>query len=380
MKITKVKYDLIIIGAGVAGLAHTVTAIEKGLSVLLLEKNNKVYGASVQNFGVIWPIGQPQGPRFERAMRTREKWIDMSEKAGFWVKKNGSLFLAYHHSEMELLSEYHKKFGFKTKLLSPNQITSTYNHVNDDGLEGGLYSETEITIDPGKAIYALVNWLKTRSLCDVHFNEQVTHVETGMVHTTKSVYEADQVLICSGADYHHLFPKLMEQTDLIRCKLQMMRTYPLPKDQHIGPTLCIGLTLNHYDSFRNCNSFQSLSHHISTTFPEYDKYGIHVMIAQNREGELIVGDSHEYGHSFDSINRHEINQLIINYCKRFMKHPLPAIKQHWNGIYTKADGRTEVMFSPEKDVTIINGLGGSGMTLSFGLAQEFLECLLVDSN
>lgn len=375
MKITKVKYDLIIVGAGIAGLAHAITSIEKGLSVLLLEKNSQVYGASVQNFGLIWPIGQPPGLLYDRAIRTREKWIEMADKAGFWVKKNGSLCLAYHFSEMELLAEYHKSFGYKTRLLTPGQVISAYPHVNDEGLLGGLYSETEITVDPRKAIYALVNWLKTRSLCDVHFNEQVLNVETGIVHSTKAVYEAEQILICNGADYEYLFPNVMEQTDIVRCKLQMMRTYPLSGSQDIGPTRYSGLTLKHYDSFRKCDSFEALSQHLLSTLPEFDKYGIHVMVAQNREGELIVGDSHEYGHSFDVINRHEINQLILSYYKRFMKIPLPPIRHHWNGVYAKAKGRTEILLSPMKDVAIINGLGGAGMTLGFGFAQEFLHCL-----
>jgi len=50
--------------------------------------------------------------------------------------------------------------------------------------------------------------------------------------------------------------------------------------------------------------------------------------------------------------------------------------QTWNGIYPKkTDGKTEFMHQPEPGVTIVNGLGGNGMTLSFGLAEEVVSVL-----
>ena len=47
--------------------------------------------------------------------------------------------------------------------------------------------------------------------------------------------------------------------------------------------------------------------------------------------------------------------------------------QSWHGIYPKrTNGETEFIHHPQQGVTIVNGIGGAGMTLSFGLAEEVI--------
>lgn len=45
--------------------------------------------------------------------------------------------------------------------------------------------------------------------------------------------------------------------------------------------------------------------------------------------------------------------------------------QSWHGIYPKmTNGAYELIVDIEPGVTLINGLGGNGMTLSFGLCEQ----------
>ena len=97
------------------------------------------------------------------------------------------------------------------------------------------------------------------------------------------------------------------------------------------------------------------------------------MMSQNGNNELVIGDSHEYGFTHDPFNREDINTMILDYLKKFARFPSWTIQQIWNGTYVKMKEGTELVISPEQGVTIVNGLGGAGMTLSFGLLEEIVS-------
>jgi len=371
-----IKYDVCIVGAGIIGLAHAVIAVEKGLSVLIVEQEQQSYGASVRNFGLIWPIGQPPGELYERALKSRNKWVEMSEKAGLWAFQNGSIHVAHKHDEFEVLNEYHSKFGNETRLLNAEEVMKISPHVNPNNLLGGLYSSTEVNVDPKKAIYALGYWLSIQQNCDIRFGVKTLAVETGYIHTTQGSFQANQIYICNGADFLSLYPKVFAESGLIKSKLQMMRSRSQPIDFKLGPTICGGLTLRHYASFEQCESLEQLKVRVADKMQDYDKWGIHVMVSQNRENELVIGDSHEYGLSFDPFDKEDINKLIIDYMKTFLTVERLDIKETWHGVYAKLPGKTEFVNIPEPGVKIINGFGGAGMTFSFGYAIEEIDRLI----
>jgi FAD dependent oxidoreductase TIGR03364 len=183
------------------------------------------------------------------------------------------------------------------------------------------------------------------------------------------------VIIANGADFETLYPSVFAASDLTRCKLQMMRTGPQPRGWRMGPALAAGLTMRFYKSFAQCPSLPALAHRIAESMPKYDRWGIHVMASQMPDGTITLGDSHEYGLEVDVFNKEEIDHLILEYLREFVMLPNPAIAERWSGVYPKHPDLAYFLADPEPGVKIVNGLGGGGMTLSFGLADQVVSSL-----
>ena len=366
----------IVVGAGIVGLATARALSLKGFTVTVIEKNEKAIGASIRNFGMIWPVGQPDGKLYDRALRSKIIWKEMADDIGLWYEESGSLHLAYHADEWQVLQELHEIFlnnQRQVSLMNKHIITGKFTGVNSNGLLGGLFSDTEMIIDPREALTLIPVYLS--EYLDVKFiwGKAVTSVDTGKVHLNKDVMEADVICICSGADFETLFPEEFSALGITKCKLQMMRFACADEHFRIGTSLCGGLSLIHYDSFKVAPSLLTLKERYQKEMAEYLQWGIHVMVAQNQNGELTVGDSHQYGLTHEPFDQNFINELITDYLQQFAVTDDWQLTQTWNGIYPKmTNGQTDVFIQPDKDVYIINGLGGAGMTLSLGFTEEIV--------
>lgn len=367
------KYDLVIVGAGVVGLAHAYQAELKGLKTLVIEKERMAIGASVRNFGMVWPIGQPQGYLYDRAIKSREIWVELSKKVNFWASESGSIHLAYAKDEWNILDEYHTNWGQNTQLLAPKEVLKHSPNVNPLNLIGGLFSTTEVNVNAKEAIHSIASYLKQQPNIDIHYGEQVQNIEYPSVQTTDATYIADRVLVCSGSDFMTLYPEIFKHSPLIKSKLQMLRSTAQPASFALGPMLCGGLTLRHYASFESCSGLQAYKQRISEESPWFDEWGIHVMASSNEFNEIVIGDSHEYGLSFDPFNKQKINDYILDYLQGFLLLPNREISDTWYGVYAKNPEGTEFVHEVEDRVTIVTGFGGAGMTFSFGFAHEFMR-------
>jgi FAD dependent oxidoreductase TIGR03364 len=369
------KPSAIVIGAGIVGLATARALAVRGYQVTVFERNERAVGASIRNFGMVWPIGQPTGHLYERAMLSRNIWKQTCIEAGIWHDEVGSMHLAYEDDELEVMEQYAdlNKGLRNCALLNPQQALQKSAAINPNGLKAALWSGEEMIVEARAAIGKIAQHLADQYEVIFHWNTAISKTGHSRVTSGNQSWQADEIFICSGSEFETLYPELFVQSGITKCKLQMLRLTAQPNDWRIGPALCGSLSMIHYPGFQSAPALPSLRRRYEEEYAEYLKWGIHVMVAQNHTGELTVGDSHEYGLVHDPFDKDFINQMILKYLKSFTNLKESQVIETWNGIYPKmTSGQTELVMDAEPGVTIINGLGGNGMTLSFGLCEQII--------
>src|SRR4051812_12603956 len=272
-------YDVAVVGAGIVGLAHAFHLARQGRRVIVFERHPVACGASIRNFGMLWPIGQPSGRMHQMALRSRDLWLEVLAASGLWHAHCGSLHLAYREDEARVLAEFAERApsaNYQCKLLTGGQVEQRSPVVNPDGLIAGLWSDAEVCVDPREVIAKLPDWLHRELGVQFEFSCPVTSYEQPVVVAGGKEWRARQLVVCSGDELNLLYPGVFAESGLSRCKLQMMRSEIYGEQLRLGPMLAAGLTLRHYKSFQDCPTLATVKARVSRESPELDRYGIHV--------------------------------------------------------------------------------------------------------
>jgi len=311
-------------------------------------------------------------------MRSREIWVEALAHAQLPFLNTGSLHVAYQEEEADVLREFAEigpAAGYDCEWLDREKLLQRSHAVKPEGLRGGIWSGTELTVDPRRIVPGLTEYLRSMGV-EIHFGTAIRRIDLPVVESAAGQWNADAAIVCSGDDFETLFPETFANSGLTRCKLQMMRTVPQPNDWQLGPALAAGLTLRFYKSFQICSTLARLRERIAREKPEYDRWAIHVLASQTADGAITLGDSHEYGPAVDIFDKPEIDDLILREAATFLRLPDARIAQRWHGVYAIHPTQAVFEAEPASGVRIVTAPGGSGMTLSFGLAERTARNLL----
>ena len=364
------RVDVAVVGAGVVGLGFAWEAARRGRRVVVFDRSPRPDGASVRGYGMVWPVGQPAGPLHLRALNTADRWVELRDRAGVWVNPCGSVHLARGPDERAVLREFADRRPH-VRFLEPAEAVNRFPAVRADGLHGAVYSPTELGLDPPQALPRLTACLAEQYGAAVRFGAAVVGVGDGRVTLAGGeVWRADRVLVCTGADFAGLFPAVFAASGLRACKLQMLKTVPQPAGWRLGPHVAGGLTLPHSPGFADCPSLPAVRDRLAAECPAHARHGIRVLAGQNAAGEVVVGNSHEYGPA-TPFDKAEIDDLILSHLRCLVDLPTWEVAARWHGVYAEHPTEPHLILDPEPGVTVVAGLGGAGMTLAFGLAAEW---------
>jgi len=369
-------FDVAVVGAGILGLAHALQAARRGLRVAVFERDPRALGASIRNFGLILPTGMAAGRPRRLALQSRAEWLALAKYGGFWHSACGLLLAAYRPEEMQILAEFAQGASGAAEgytLLTAEQVAARSPAINRMGLLGGLDSASEVLVDAPQALDWLPGHLRAQYRVEFFFGETVLGVGPHEITTSSQRWQVGRSVVCSGVDFETLFPALLQQSGLVKCKLQMLRTVPQPREWKLGPVLATGLSLPHYAAFAECASLPALRSRLAQEHPQLIEHGIHLLVAQTEGGALLVGDSHEYGSAVNPFDSVEIDELILSLVQHLLVVPRLALAQRWHGAYARHPALDTVILSPYPSVRVVAGAAGAGMTLSFGLAGETFD-------
>jgi len=376
-------YDLIVVGSGVLGTFHAIHAARMGKKVLLTEKDQYPVNATVRNFGQVVPSGMASD-WFPYALRATELYKEIQQEFDISARNNGTLYIPSDQEELQLILELKAKMDqldYESVLLSSAECLAKYPALKKEYCKGGLFFPQEVSVEPDRMIHRVIAWA-TGKYPNLSYKPATAIVEcqveadqVRIVSAAGETMHAEKVVICNGGEFKLLFADLFKESGITLCKLQMMKTIPMPEVQLEGNILT-GLSIRRYESFQECPSFKTLSN--PEDHAELRKWGIHMLFKKGIDGSIIIGDSHEYAevnHTDDlgfKIN-HQVNELMINEAQRIVNFDVHKISESWAGFYPQHKTKPIVEYDIDERIHIRTAIGGKGMTSAAGYAEASIK-------
>lgn len=372
--------DLLVVGAGMLGLAHAYAAAKRGLKVKVFERSHTPLGASVRNFGQALVTGQAPGPMLDLARLSRDLWAGLAVDAGLSIKQQGSLLFARTEAEEVLLEAFCKgrarEHGYKVDLLRGAALNDLY-EGRFAHHRAALHGHDDQQIYSREAIPQLVAHLQQRYAVEFHFSTLVQDIQPGWVKTTTGTYRSNKVVVCSGHDYQTLLAEQISALQPQVCGLQMLRAR-LSQPLQLQHALLTGLSCVHYGAFADLPEAAAIREQIRQQQPELEAKGIHLLISPTPYGELIIGDSHVYGSDIAPFNSEATDQIMIDLAQQTLGSPIEVVER-WQGVYGSRGPGPFSVLCVDEGVTAVLMHTGLGMSVGLGLGERTVAAMLGES-
>lgn len=364
---TETRFDLLVVGGGIVGLAHALLAARTGISVGVLDRDAQANGASVRNFGFITVTGQGLPDTWRRARRARDIWTELCDAARIPVLHRGLLMAARRAEAEAVLAEFAAgPMGDGCRMLRGAELPAP---LRAERVRAALYSPHELRVESREAVPRLAAYLQEALGVTILPQHAVRAVEAGRVETARGTFHADRIVACPGTDLVTLFPDVFARRRTTLCKLHMLRL--ADPGWRLPAAVMSDLGLHRYRGYADCRSLPALREKLAGEQAAQLDNGVHLIVVQSADGTLVVGDSHHYAATPDPFQPEPVDALILEEFAHALGPPPPVVER-WVGVYPSGpdDAFVEAV---APGVRVVSVTSGTGASTAFGLAEDVLR-------
>ena len=361
------RYDVVVVGAGIVGLAHAYEGLRQGARVLVIDQATGVTGASVRNFGHACLTPQT-GIAAGFAKEARTRWLELARQVGFFARESGTTIVARREEELAVLQEFTAAAGpERSRMLTADELLAKV-PVAADSVLGGAVLPEDLQVDPREAAPEIAAWLATQGV-DFAWRTRVAAVSSGHVETTRGTVTADLIVVATNHDLDRLYPDIAERIGMVRCRLHMLKAAPALR-MPLATPLLTGWSLLRYSGFAAQPSAPALRERLAREQPAGILFDLNQMYTSPPDGSLIVGDTHERSIDSPPFQSEAGFDLLIEETKTLFGLTELPVLERWQGVYASAPTQEFVLEEPTPGVHVITVATGIGMTTALGIAPH----------
>jgi FAD dependent oxidoreductase TIGR03364 len=361
---------IVIVGGGVVGTAVALAAVDRGHSVVQIEREQEPRGASVRNFGLIWICGRDGGRELELALAGRSRWEALGARnPAIGFRPLGCLLAARNEAELRLIAAACDRDDARARdfrLLAPDEVRCIDARLA--GLAGALHSPLDAVVEPAAALAALRQLAAASDRYGFLAGRTVVSVDGAAVDHLGDRHEGDLIVICPGDAVELIPADALERAGLRRRNLQMLETDPPNAPLQIA--LADGDALRYYPAFDLPERAQ-----LPAPEPIIEQFGVQLLVAPRIDGKLTIGDTHVEDRPGAFGSDEEADSHLLASASRLLGQPSLRVRRRWTGSYLRrSDGRDCVLIEEiPAGALLVAAAGGMGMTAAPAIAAEALE-------
>jgi D-hydroxyproline dehydrogenase subunit beta len=373
-----IETDVCVVGAGVIGLAHAHEARRRGLSVVLLERDARAVGASVRQTGHLFFSALTAGAALDAAPLARERWLELTRRAGVAADGGGTLILARHRDELGVLEAAAADPARHARMRSPKRVAKLA-PIPVEGVLGAFHAKHDLRIGPRSAPVGLARLLMKDPNAQIEWGAHVHEIEPGVVHAGALRVRAAAIALCPGADHRMLPAELRPREGGLKLRQTQTLRLAAPTGRRYRQTLATGLSLLEYPAFCAQEGARELRERLELEAPESVERGLSLVVTQLSDGDLVIGSTSAYTDTPSPYSLDLLDDLMLDHARELLGIE-PVVRQRWSSTHVSLpDSPDEFLVTrPMPGVRVVQGTRSTAAALCHTQAELVLDELLAE--